>query len=94
MIAAINSSTVISACASIALMAFFADLIIDSCAPPKCGASGELKCHFTPLFPTAALILLSSSSDNSILSSLLAPLKFVPLSDNISSGSPRRLAIL
>ena len=74
-----------------ALLAFFADLIMDSCAPPKCGASGGLKCHWIPFFALDSLILSVPSYDIRDFNSLSAPLKFVPLYEYISSGSPLRL---
>ena len=49
MIAVISSSSVTSVLPSIALIALFADLIIVSCTPPKCGAIGGLKFHLRPL---------------------------------------------
>ena len=48
--AVVNSSSATSALPSTAFTARFATLIIVSCTPPKCGASGGLKCHMTPLF--------------------------------------------
>ena len=92
--AVINFSSVMSAFPRMALMAFFAAFIMVSCAPLKCGASGGLNVHVTPLFAIDFLILSGSNSDINVFSSLSAALKFVPLSENISSGSPRRLAIL
>ena len=59
-IAVISSSSFMSAFPRIALIARFADFIMASCTPPKCGASGGLKCHFTPLFAADSVILSSS----------------------------------
>ena len=42
---------------SLKLSDILADLIIDSCSPPKCGASGGVKCQTIPLFDVDALIL-------------------------------------
>ena len=75
-------------------MALFADLVNDLCTPPKCGADGGLKCHCIPLFAIDSLIFSWSNYSISDFSSLSAALKFVPLSEYISSIRPLRLAIL
>ena len=79
--AVINSSSVMSAFPSTALSDLLADFIIDSCTPPKCGASGGVKCQTIPLFDVDALILSSSNCWSNALSSLSAALKCVALSD-------------
>ena len=47
-IAVVSSSSLMSALPSMAFIAFFADLIIVSWTPSKCGASCGLKCQVTP----------------------------------------------
>ena len=73
MTAVISSSSLISAFPRIALIARFADFIMDSCTPPKCGANGGLKCHLTPLCATDSWILFSSTCKTNDFSSLSAP---------------------
>ena len=85
-----SSSSVISAFPSIAYIARFADFIIVSWTPPKCGLAGGLKCHIIPWFHAESFILSFSSFVTSSRSSRSAPTKVVPLSDIISVGSPLR----
>ena len=75
--AVISSSSVMSAFPRIALMALFADLIIDSWIPPKCGAYGGLKCQTIPLFAIDSLIFSWSNCDMSDCNSMSAARKFV-----------------
>ena len=69
-----------------AVIALFADLIMISKTPPKCGAYGGLIVHLIPLL----VVFACTSGSLHIIShnSLLAATKFVPLSDNISYGTP------
>ena len=78
---------------SMALIDFFADLIIASCTQPKCGASGGLKCHTILLFEIDSLTFSWSYCWIKSFNSLSAALKFVPLSEYISSGRPLRFTI-
>ena len=79
--AVLNSSSVMSAFPSVALMALFADLIIDSCAPPKRGASVGFKWYTTPLFEIDSLIFSLSYCRSNVFSSLSAALISVSLSE-------------
>ena len=91
--AVISSSSVTSADPNIAKVTLFADLITVSCTPPKWGAHGGLKLHLMPLLAADFSILSRSSYLMSSLSSVSVPIKLVPLSESISSGSPLRLVI-
>ena len=56
--AVVNSLSLTCALPNTAFTGRFAALIIVSCTPPKCGASGGLKCYITPLFAVDWAILL------------------------------------
>ncbi|KAG5868961.1 hypothetical protein JTB14_001560 [Gonioctena quinquepunctata] len=58
--------------------------------PPIFGALGQLNFHLMPLEESSSDILTSSRKLTFSLSSRSAPTKFVPLSDRICFGCPRR----
>uniref|UniRef100_A0A8D7ZXE7 (northern house mosquito) hypothetical protein n=1 Tax=Culex pipiens TaxID=7175 RepID=A0A8D7ZXE7_CULPI len=73
---------------------FLADLTAASQSPPKWGAPGGIKCQFIPSWEHScwmcswcfACLRLCRRS----LRSFFAPTKFVPLSEYMSAGFPRR----
>lgn len=73
----------------------FTDFIPASHRPPKCGALGGIKCHCMFLFAKLSAITDCVKVDcNNFLNSLLAPMKFDPLSEWIFVGKPRLAANL
>ena len=58
--------------------------------PPWCGALGGLNLHFIPLWASSAAMLTTFHFSLLSRSSFCAPIKLVPLSDQIMAGVPLR----
>ena len=85
-----SSSSVRSARSNVFTSAFFATFTSASHTPLKWGAPGGLKIHFVRFLESSLCTSSLSSSWTSFFSSFAALTKFLPLSDLISVGLPRR----